>query len=116
MSKPSAQARSAFDRDDPPVLGANAFVGLTRKQMGAALGRLLGRVAVEPGVVVTGAVEAARQLVDVARGRSDVAPAPTDKRVRGTGLVVRPRLPAPAGGVPRGSQRAAPAGRRRRPR
>jgi polyhydroxyalkanoate synthase len=80
MSQPNGDARSAFDRDDPLVLGANAFVGLTRKQMGAAVGRLLGRVAVEPGVVVTGAMGAARQLVDVARGRSQVAPAPSDKR------------------------------------
>jgi polyhydroxyalkanoate synthase len=69
-----------FDRDDPPVLGANPFVGLTRRQVGAALGRLLGRVSVEPGVVVTGAVETARQLVDVALGRSEVAPDPADKR------------------------------------
>ncbi len=69
-----------FDRDDPPVLGANPFVGLTRRQIGAALGRLLGRVAVEPGVLVDGAVDAGRQLVDVARGRSDLAPVPSDKR------------------------------------
>src|SRR5918995_4362503 len=69
-----------LDRDDPPVLGANPFVGLTRRQVGAALGRLLGRVSVEPGVVVTGAVETARQLVDVALGRSEVAPDPADKR------------------------------------
>jgi polyhydroxyalkanoate synthase len=70
----------AFDRNDPPVLGANPFVGLTRRQLGAALGRLIGRVAIEPGAVVTGGVEAARQLGQVARGRSDVAPAPADKR------------------------------------
>ena len=31
---------STFDRDDPPVLGANPFVGLTRRQVAAALGRL----------------------------------------------------------------------------
>ena len=69
-----------FDRDDPPVLGANPFVGLTRRQVGAALERLLGRVAVEPGVVVDGAIDAARRLVDVATGHSDLAPAPSDKR------------------------------------
>ena len=51
---PAAPAGRAFDRDDPPVLGANPFVGLTRRQVGAALGRLLGRVAVEPGVLVDG--------------------------------------------------------------
>jgi polyhydroxyalkanoate synthase subunit PhaC len=77
---PSQAPAGGFDRDDPPVLGANPFVGLTRRQVGAALGRLLGRVAVEPGVVVTGAVETARQLVDVALGRSEVAPDPADKR------------------------------------
>jgi polyhydroxyalkanoate synthase len=70
----------AFDPDDPPVLGANPFVGLTRRQLAAALGRLIGRVAIEPGAVVTGGVEAARQLSQVARGRSDVAPDPGDKR------------------------------------
>jgi polyhydroxyalkanoate synthase subunit PhaC len=69
-----------FDRDDPPVLGANPFVGLTRRQVGAALGRLLGRVAVEPGVLVDGVVDAGRRLVDVATGHSDLAPAPSDKR------------------------------------
>jgi polyhydroxyalkanoate synthase len=70
----------AFDRDDPPVLGANPFVGLTRRQVGAALGRLVGRVAFEPGVVVTGGLDTARRLIDVARGRNDVAPDPSDKR------------------------------------
>ncbi|HEX6568083.1 MAG TPA: hypothetical protein VF015_02930 [Acidimicrobiales bacterium] len=70
----------AFDRDDPPVLGANPFVGLTRRQVGAAVGRLLGRVAVEPGVLVDRAVEAGRELVDVAVGRSRRAPEPADKR------------------------------------
>src|SRR4029450_10006049 len=69
-----------FDRDDPPVLGAHPLVCLTRRQLGAALGRLLGRGAVEPGVLVDGAVDAGRQLVDVALGRSDRAPAPSDKR------------------------------------
>ena len=82
VGEPRGATRSAdgFDRDDPPVLGANPFVGLTRRQVGAALGRLLGRVAFEPGVVVTGGVEAARQLIRVARGGGDLAPDPSDKR------------------------------------
>jgi len=86
MTRPDDQAGQAdeagqgFDRDDPVVLGANAFIGLTRRQMGAALGRLVGRVAVEPGVAVTGAAETVRQLVDVALGRSEIAPAPSDRR------------------------------------
>jgi polyhydroxyalkanoate synthase subunit PhaC len=77
---PSPAPDGGFDRDDPPVLGANPFVGLTRRQIGAALGRLLGRVAVEPGVVVTGAADAAGRLLDVAAGRSDVTPDRGDKR------------------------------------
>ncbi|HZM37899.1 MAG TPA: hypothetical protein VFB94_02235, partial [Acidimicrobiales bacterium] len=72
----AARPADAFDRDDPPVLGANPFVGLTRRQVGAALGRLLGRVAFEPGVVVSGGLDTARQLLGVARGRDDVAPDP----------------------------------------
>jgi polyhydroxyalkanoate synthase len=82
VGEPDGVTRSAaaFDRDDPPVLGANPFVGLTRRQVGAALGRLLGRVAFEPGVVVTSGVDAARQLLGVARGRNDLAPDPSDKR------------------------------------
>jgi polyhydroxyalkanoate synthase subunit PhaC len=82
IGEPDGVTRSAdgFDREDPPVLGANPFVGLTRRQVGAALGRLLGRVAFEPGVVVTGGLDAARQLVGVVRGRNDPVPDPSDKR------------------------------------
>jgi polyhydroxyalkanoate synthase subunit PhaC len=69
-----------FDAVDPPVLGANQFVGLTRAQVAAALGRLFQRVAVEPGLALANALDAARQLVEVGVGRSDVAPAPGDKR------------------------------------
>src|SRR4030095_3831111 len=58
-------AGDVLDRDAPPVLGANPFVGLTRRQVGAALGRLMGRVAVEPGVLVEGALGGGRQLVAV---------------------------------------------------
>ena len=71
---------AVLDRDDPPVLGANPFVGLTRRQVGAALGRLFGRVAIEPGVVVGNALDTARELVDVALGRSEVAADPSDRR------------------------------------
>lgn len=67
---------TAFDRNDPPVLGANPFVGLTREQVAAAVGRLAQRVAVEPGV----AVAAASELVRVAVGRSEVAPERGDRR------------------------------------
>jgi polyhydroxyalkanoate synthase len=75
-----ATTESVIDPVDPPVLGANPFVGLTRQQMVAAVGRLLQRMAVEPGVVLVDALDAVRQLVEVTIGRSDVSPAPGDKR------------------------------------
>jgi polyhydroxyalkanoate synthase len=71
---------TGFDRDDPPVLGANPFVGLTREQVVAALARLGQRLAVEPGVAVATAVDAAGELVRVAVGRSDIAPERGDRR------------------------------------
>ncbi len=69
-----------FDAADPVVLGANPLVGLNRRQVAAALGRLLQRVAVEPGVVAATTLEAAGDLLEVLVGRSDVAPEPRDKR------------------------------------
>jgi hypothetical protein len=66
------EASGVFDRDDPPVLGANAFVGLTRRQVAAAFGRLLQRVVIEPRVAAALAVDAARKLGRVVLGRSEV--------------------------------------------
>ena len=76
----TAAPAGVVDRDDPPVLGANPFVGLTGRQVGAAVGRLVGRVAVEPGVLVNGAIATGRELVEVATGRSRRTAEPTDKR------------------------------------
>jgi polyhydroxyalkanoate synthase len=64
----------------PPILGANPFVGLTRRQIAAALGRLLQRLVVEPGVLTADSLDAVRRLIEVAIGRSDVAPPRGDKR------------------------------------
>ena len=69
-----------FDRDDPPVLGANPFVGLTRRQVGGALARLAQRVAVEPAVAAATAVDATGQLIRVGVGRSDIVPSAGDRR------------------------------------
>jgi polyhydroxyalkanoate synthase subunit PhaC len=71
---------AAFDRDDPPVLGANPFVGLTRGQVAAALARLAQRLAVEPGAAAATAIDATGELLRVAVGRSDVTPAKGDRR------------------------------------
>jgi polyhydroxyalkanoate synthase len=64
----------------PPILGANPFVGLNRRHLAAALGRLLQRVVVEPGVLVADSLDTGRRLIEVAIGRSDVAPPRGDKR------------------------------------
>jgi polyhydroxyalkanoate synthase len=74
------ESTGPFDRDDPPVLGANPFVGLTRRQIGAALGRLLERVAVKPRTVASIARDVVRELYRVVIGRSDVNADPRDKR------------------------------------
>ena len=71
---------TVIDPADPPVLGANPFVGLTRRQVGAATRRLLRRMAVEPGVVLADGMEATGELVKVMIGRSRVEPAAGDKR------------------------------------
>ncbi|HZQ59673.1 MAG TPA: alpha/beta fold hydrolase [Acidimicrobiales bacterium] len=76
----AAGAAPAFDRDDPPVLGANPFVGLTSAQVAAAFARLGQRVAVEPGVAAATTVDAVAELLRVAVGRSDVAPERGDRR------------------------------------
>ncbi|HUJ67523.1 MAG TPA: alpha/beta fold hydrolase [Acidimicrobiales bacterium] len=69
-----------FDRYDPPVLGANPFVGLTRRQVTAALARVAQRAAVEPATAAATALDATGQLIRVGVGRSDVAPGPGDRR------------------------------------
>jgi polyhydroxyalkanoate synthase len=71
---------TVIDPADPPVLGANPFVGLTRRQVAAALGRFLQRMAVEPGVVLADSLEASGHLVEVVIGRSDAMPAAGDRR------------------------------------
>ena len=64
----------------PPILGANPFVGLTRRQVAAALGRFSQRALVEPGAVVASGLDTARRLLEVAIGRSNVVPEHGDKR------------------------------------
>jgi polyhydroxyalkanoate synthase len=69
-----------LDPDDPPILGANPFVGLSRRQIAAALARFSQRVAVEPGLAASDAFNTMGQLIRVAVGRSEIAPEPGDKR------------------------------------
>jgi polyhydroxyalkanoate synthase len=69
-----------LDRDDPPVLGANPLIGLTRTQVAAALARLARHVAVDPALMLASGLRAGADLADVTIGRSTVQPAKGDKR------------------------------------
>jgi polyhydroxyalkanoate synthase len=55
---------------------------VTRGHVASAAAKLVQRAVVEPAVVVAGGLDTARKLVEVAIGRSDVAPAAGDKRFR----------------------------------
>lgn len=69
-----------LNADDPPVLGANPLVGLTRPQIAAALARLAQHALEHPALVMAGSLRAGGDLVDVAIGRSAVQPAVGDSR------------------------------------
>src|SRR5689334_11946232 len=62
------------------VLGANPFVGLSIRQVLAAAGRLMGRLGLRPRVVARQLRLLARDLVQIAAGRSELMPARGDKR------------------------------------
>jgi polyhydroxyalkanoate synthase subunit PhaC len=62
------------------VLGANPFVGLSVPQVVAAAGRVLTRLGLRPRVVARSLGLLARDLVQVAAGRSELVPARNDKR------------------------------------
>ena len=86
-SKQTRQAEQApqttFDRDDPPILGANPFVGLTREQVVASLARLGQRIAVEPGAAAAAVVAFAELL----QWPSGAAMSPPPRRPSFTGAV-----------------------------
>jgi polyhydroxyalkanoate synthase len=62
------------------VLGANPFVGLNVRQVLAAAGRLMTRLGLRPRVVVRQLGLLARDLAQVAAGRSELTPVKGDKR------------------------------------
>ena len=69
-----------LDRDDPPVLGANPLVGLTRPQVAAALARFARHLAVDPALVLASGLRVGADLAGVTIGHSSVQPAKGDKR------------------------------------
>ena len=80
LRRRTVNTTNLLDRDDPPILGANPLVGLTRTQVAAALARLARHVAVDPALVLASGLRAGADLADVTIGRSSVQPAKGDKR------------------------------------
>ena len=80
LRRRTVNTTNLLDRDDPPILGANPLVGLTRTQVAAALARLARHVAVDPALVLATGLRAGADLADVTIGRSSVQPAKGDKR------------------------------------
>ncbi len=62
------------------MLGANPFIGLSRGQIAAALGRFLGQAARHAPTVADEGWRLVTQLAGIARGTTDVAPDAKDKR------------------------------------
>ncbi len=79
LTDPEAPGALESDAADA-VLGANPFVGLSARQVVAAAARLLTRLGVRPRVVARHTALLALDLVKVAAGRLDLAPAKGDKR------------------------------------
>jgi polyhydroxyalkanoate synthase len=90
MSTGNASTAPSPEADVPPglleeaaaeaVLGANPFVGLNVRQVLAAAGRLMTRLGLRPRVIARQLGLLARDLVQVAAGRSELVPARGDKR------------------------------------
>lgn len=80
MSTPSTTFMDPLDSDSTEILGANPFVGLSPRQVVAALGRVLLRYGLQPRLVLRHTGRLSRDLAAVALGKTVVKPKPTDKR------------------------------------
>ena len=103
---------ASFDRDDPPILGANPFVGLTRGQVAAALARVAQRAAVEPGALLATSARSPRRPRACRRRPQRRRAGQGRPSVRRPGLAREPRVPPPHAGLPRRAARRPPARRR----
>jgi polyhydroxyalkanoate synthase len=77
--QPELEAAAAADAAEQ-ILGANPLLGLDRDELLAAGKRLLRLMTINPQVLVEENIALARELLDVAMGRSKVAPDPRDRR------------------------------------
>ena len=77
--QPELEQEAAADAAEQ-ILGANPLLGIDREELLAAGRRLLRLMTVNPQVLIEENLAFARELVDVAMGRSKVAPDPRDRR------------------------------------
>ena len=77
--QPELERSAAADAAEQ-ILGANPLLGLDREELLAAGKRLLRLMTINPQVLIEENLAFARELVDVAMGRSKVAPDPRDRR------------------------------------
>jgi polyhydroxyalkanoate synthase len=75
-----AGSREAAETTMISAMAVNALVSMDRSQILAAAGRLAGRAALSPGLVARKSLGLAREVVEIAIGRSDRLPEPGDKR------------------------------------
>src|ERR1044071_4044155 len=77
--QPELERSAAADAAEQ-ILGANPLLGLDREELLAAGKRLLRLMTINPQVLIEENLAFARELVDVAMGRSKVTPDPRDRR------------------------------------
>jgi polyhydroxyalkanoate synthase len=82
---PENRAEPELDHEDAnnaaeEILGANPLIGFDRAELIDALQRLVKLLALDPRVLVTEQFGLARELVNIAMGRSQITPEPKDRR------------------------------------
>jgi len=77
--QPELEQAAAADAAEQ-ILGANPLLGIDREELLAAGRRLLRLMTLSPQVLIEENLAFARELVDIAMGRSKVAPDPRDRR------------------------------------
>jgi poly[(R)-3-hydroxyalkanoate] polymerase subunit PhaC len=80
LERPPASAREAVEGSMISAMAVNALVSMDRTQILAAAGRLAARAALDPGLLARRGLGLARELVEIAVGRSERTPEVGDKR------------------------------------
>jgi polyhydroxyalkanoate synthase len=80
LERPSPSAREAAERSLISAMAVNALVAMDRTQILAAALRLAARAARDPGLLARRGLGLAKELVEIAIGRSERTAEPGDKR------------------------------------